>query len=100
MEPCVGYVEIMNDEMRAAARKRIKARRDFWSMVAGFVIITVVLNVVWFLSGSGSYYWPAWPMLGFLIATAFTGFNTFGPGSKPITDEDINREIRRMGGEK
>ncbi len=94
----VGYLDQMNEEMRDAARKRIKAKRDFWNMVVAFVIIAAVMNVVWLMSGYRSYYWPAWPMIGFAIATAFTAFNIFGPGRKPITDDDIDREVRKMGG--
>ncbi|HWL60008.1 MAG TPA: 2TM domain-containing protein [Microbacteriaceae bacterium] len=91
----------MTDDIREAARKRIKGRRDFWTMLLIFIVISAVLNVIWFMSlgSSGSdYYWPLWPMLGFLIATVLAAISTFGPGSKPITDERIDEEIRRMGG--
>lgn len=88
----------MNDQLRDAARKRIKSRREFWNMVIIFVIVTLIVNAVWFFSGRHSYYWPVWPMIGFAIAILFTALGTFGPGSKPITDEAIDEEIRRMGG--
>lgn len=88
----------MNEELRNSARKRIKARRDFWNMVIIFASIAVLLNLVWLLSGDRQYYWPAWPMGGFAIAIFFTALGTFGPGSKPISDAAIDREVRRMGG--
>ncbi|QIM19500.1 2TM domain-containing protein [Leucobacter coleopterorum] len=90
----------MSEDLRDIARKRLKAKRDFWGLVSTFVVITIVLNVIWFLSGYRDYYWPAWPMLGFTIATFFNGINAFGPGSRPITDEAIDREIRKLNGEK
>lgn len=85
--------------MRDVARKRVKTKRDFWQMLTVFVVVSIGLNVVWFVSGYHQYYWPVWPMLGFVIATILSAFNAFGPGNRPITDEDIDREVRKMGGE-
>lgn len=89
----------MTEDMREAARKRIKAKRDFWSLVLIFAVVTVIINAVWFLSGYRDYYWPAWPMLGFVIALFFTAIGAYGPGSKPISDSAIDREIRKMNGD-
>lgn len=89
----------MTDDIREVARKRIKARREFWTMVMIFVVITILLNVIWYItSGVSGYYWPMWPMIGFGIAIVFNALSTFGPGSMPITDQRIDAEIRRMGG--
>nr|WP_279550819.1 2TM domain-containing protein [Leucobacter weissii] len=85
--------------MREAARKRIEGKRAFWRLLFVFVIIAIILNVVWLASGYREYYWPVWPMLGFAIALLFTALNAFGPGSKPISDEAIDREVRRINGE-
>lgn len=89
----------MDQDLREAARKRIKAKRDFWSMVIIFIIIAILLNGIWWFSGSHRYYWPAWPMVGFALATAFTAFSVYGPGGRPITDEAIEREVRKLKGE-
>lgn len=89
----------MNDEIREAARSRIKARRGFWNMLLVFLVITVILNVIWFVSEPGAYYWPMWPMIGFGIATLFSAINVFGAGSRPITETDIDREVRKLGGD-
>ena len=91
----------MTEDIREAARKRIKGRRDFWTMLFVFVVITILLNVIWLTSSSDAanrYYWPMWPMIGFAIATVFSAFSTFGPGSRPITEDRIDEEVRRMGG--
>ena len=89
----------MTEDIRDAARKRIKGRRDFWTMVLIFIVVTVLLNVLWFVNiPADGYYWPMWPMIGFGIAIVFTAISTFGPGSRPITEERIDEEIRRMGG--
>lgn len=85
--------------MRDAARKRIKAKRDFWNLVGVLVIVALIINAIWFFSGFRGYYWQMWPMLGFAIAIFFTGLSAYGPGSRPISDDEIDREVRKIKGE-
>jgi len=89
----------MNEELRDSARKRIKAKRDFWNLVLVLIIVTIIVNAIWFFTGYREYYWPMWPMLGFAIAIFFTGLSAYGPGSRPISDDEIDREVRRIKGE-
>lgn len=88
------------EELRNAARKRIKAKRDFWSLTLTLLIVTGILNAIWFLAGDNrsEYYWPMWPMLGFAIAIFFTALNAYGPTNRPISDAEIDRELRRYDG--
>lgn len=86
----------MNEDIRESARKRIKSKRDFWNMLIGFAVLSIALNVIWWVSGYRTYYWPAWPMIGFAIATVFSAINAFGRGSREVTDADIDREIGKM----
>lgn len=88
----------MNEDIRETARKRIKSKRDFWNMLIGFVVLAIIFNIIWLVSGYHSYYWPAWPMIGFAIATAFSAINTFGVGGRAISESDIDREIGKMNG--
>ena len=86
-------------DLREFARKRIKARRDFWYMVCVFVVVFVLCVVIWALTGM-RYFWPMWPLLGFAIATVFSAISTFGPASRPISQERIDEEVRRLGGDR
>jgi hypothetical protein len=87
----------VTDDLREVARKRIKARRDFWYMELVFLTITALCVIVWLVSGMG-YFWPMWPIFGFVIATIFTAISTFGPGSRPISEDRIDDEVRKLGG--
>ncbi|MGB3911808.1 MAG: 2TM domain-containing protein [Pseudolysinimonas sp.] len=71
------------DEIRAAARARLKARNDFKIMLAIFGVIIVVLVAIGFFStgrqtGFTSYFWPVWPILGMTIAAVFVGLDANG----------------------
>lgn len=87
-----------DQDIREVARKRIKARRDFWYMIAVFVVVSIILVVVWAFGGTG-YFWPMWPLFGFGIATMFSALSVFGPASRPISQERIDDEVRKLGGD-
>ena len=41
-------------------------------------MVTLVLLVVWVMSGAG-YFWPIWPILGFAMLLGWQAFNVLGP---------------------
>ena len=49
-----------------------------------FGLLSVVLLVVWAMTGA-DYFWPIWPILGFLIALGWQAFAVYGPG---VVDDD------------
>ncbi|MEZ5185015.1 MAG: 2TM domain-containing protein [Candidatus Nanopelagicales bacterium] len=85
-----------NEEIRAAAIKRINQKRAFWRLLGVFVIVMIMLTAIWALSGAG-YYWPAWAAFGMGVALLFTGWAAFGPGEKPVTEQQISDEMRKLG---
>ncbi len=89
------------DDIRAAARARLKARNDFKIMFAIFGVITLLLLAIWFFSigqpsGFTAYFWPVWPILGMSIAAIFVGLDAYGVTRRFITEEDVDAEIARM----
>lgn len=87
-----------DDDLRHAAVGRIKARRGFTNFLIGAVILSLLMIVIWLFTGGG-YFWPIWPMLGFAIGLAFMAWSAFGPGSKPISSDEVDREMNRMRGD-
>lgn len=86
-----------DDEIRAEARKRLKARNDFWTMLAIFGVVVLILIAVWyFSSGPNSYFWPIWPIFGMSIAAVFVGLDAFGITRRHITEADIDAEVAKM----
>ena len=82
-----------SDEIRReAAIQRVKAKRDFTTHVAAYVIVNAGLVGIWALSGAG-YFWPLWPILGWGIGLALNAWTVFV--QRPITEEDIRSEMRR-----
>jgi uncharacterized ion transporter superfamily protein YfcC len=83
-----------DESPRSAAIERLKNRRSFGQHVVTYVVVNAMLIAIWAATGAG-YFWPAW-VLGFwgigLVMHAWTAFL-----QKPITEDDIEREIRRGG---
>jgi hypothetical protein len=92
----VDIFEAMEDSMedqerRDAAIKRVKDKRDFKTHVVTYVLVNLFLVGVWAVSGSG-YFWPGWVMAGWGIGLVLHGWQTYR-GDRPITEEDIQREM-------
>jgi uncharacterized ion transporter superfamily protein YfcC len=86
------------DRYRAAAIKRLKDQRAFKRTLGVFVIVGLLLTAVWGLSGGG-YYWPIWAMFGMGIAAAFMAWGAYGPRERPLSEQEIDDETRRMKGQ-
>jgi hypothetical protein len=78
-------------DARRAAIERLNSKKAFWAQVWTFLAITVVLVVIWAVTGAG-FFWPVFPMIGFAIAIGSQARSLFGRG---ITEEQIQREMDR-----
>jgi len=79
---------------REAAIKRLTARRDFAMHLVTYLAFNAAL-VVWYLTGHG-YFWPGW-ILGLWGAGLLVhGWGVWG--RRPISEEEIRREVQRQGG--
>jgi uncharacterized membrane protein len=81
-------------ERRAAAIRRLRAKRGFQIHAAAFVIINLLLVAIWASTGGG-YFWPIWPFLGWGIGLAFHGWSVYFRA--PISEDDIRREMEKGG---
>ena len=83
-----------DEDLRSLAHKRIKARNDFYSYLLIWIAVSVVVTVVWALSGLG-YFWPGWVIAGMGIAALFQAIGVFGPSSR-ISEQRIDAEVERL----
>jgi hypothetical protein len=83
-----------DDEARKAAIERLKDKRNVQYQAVTFLIVSVVLVLIWAVSGAG-FFWPVFPIAAFLLAIGFAAFNAYG--RKPITEDEIDREMQRGG---
>lgn len=81
------------DELRKAAMKRIKKRRDFYGHLVSYVIINAFLVLIWYFT-TGGYFWPMWVMIGWGIGLAFNAWDVFG--RKDVSEADVQAEMEKL----
>lgn len=84
-----------DDDLRRLAVKRIEERRGFSTHVVTYLVFNLVLVGIWATTGQG-YFWPGWVAGGWGAAVLLHAWTAFV--QRPITGEDIDREIQRLGG--
>ena len=103
----------MNDDrqLRALAFERLKRRRNFRIHLAGHLLGSLFLTLVWavteynnaggwptgFRTGRQNHDWDPWiiyPLIAGTLALAVHAWNAFGRG--PTTEAEIRREIERL----
>ena len=83
----------MTGTAREDAIRRLKAKRDLRSLAATAVAVSGLVTIIWALTGA-DYFWPVWVMVGFGFALASSAWRIYGPGSRPITQTEIEQEMR------
>ncbi len=82
------------DDRREAALKRLKAKRDFRTHIAVYVIVNLMLVAIWAFTGRG-YFWPIWALLGWGVGLSLNAWVVFF--ERPISEDDIRKEMERDG---
>ena len=84
-----------SNEIREAAKKRIKAQRDYKQYLWVWAAVSILLTAIWALTGRG-YFWPVWAIFGMGVGALFAGLDAYGKfGRGIITEADIDKEIER-----
>jgi hypothetical protein len=78
------------EELRAEAKKRVAKRRDLGAHFVAYAVINAMLIGIWAITGSG-YFWPAWVLLGWGVGLVLNVWDVYF--RKPITEEDVRREL-------
>ncbi len=86
-------------EELAKAKKRVKAKKDFYQHLMSYAIVNLFLFAINIITYPG-YLWFVFPMLGWGIGLAFHYVGVFGiPGfdilSKEWEEREVERELRR-----
>ena len=54
--------KMSEEEIYEEARKRVKAKKEFYSNFGAWVTVNIVLVIVWALTTPGGYMWFLWPL--------------------------------------
>jgi hypothetical protein len=82
----------MADE-RELVLRRLKKRREFQNHLVAFLVVNAAVWVIWTVSGGG-YPWPAWLSALWGIGLTLNAWEVYV--RRPITEADVERELRRL----
>lgn len=98
---------VNEDELRERAEKKVKERMALIGHATSYLIINLFLWGLWLVLAltsdphDWSGIWPIWVTLGWGIGLAFHAFNYFtGVGSESKREEQVQREMEKMRGQK
>lgn len=96
-----GSADSSPPDLRSAAVHRIQGKREFGEHLIAYLSVNVLLVAVWAVVGWASGAWFPWfvfPLAGWGIGLAFHAWSAYGPPSRPLSEEAIEREMHRLGG--
>jgi hypothetical protein len=84
-----------DQEAYARAKKRVDAKIGFYTHLAVFVGVNILLIIINLLTSS-QYLWFKWPLMGWSIGLFFHGLGVFGliKGSS-LKERMIKKEMKR-----
>jgi len=76
---------------------QVRKRRDFRAQVFAFFVVNIVVWVAWSINGITSHSWDPWPLWVTLLWGLGLTFNAWGVYfRRPITEQDVSREMDRL----
>jgi len=81
--------------LRDKAIKRLKKQRDLRSHLLVYVLVNTLLVVIWVMTDPHGFFWPVFPIAGWGIGVIMNAWDVYG--RQEITEEDIHREMDRLG---
>jgi 2TM domain len=83
-----------DEQLRSRAVKQLKKRRDFWAHVIVYVLVNAFIVVIWAMTDSGGFFWPAFPMVGWGIGVVMNGYDAYR--DEDFSEDRIQREMQRL----
>ncbi|NMO57828.1 2TM domain-containing protein [Actinoplanes sp. TBRC 11911] len=82
------------NDLREAAITHLRKKRELQVHLLAFVLVNLALNLIWWLTTPGGFYWPMFPLLGWGIGIVFHTWDVL-VGSVP-TENQVGAEMDRM----
>ncbi len=82
---------------RDRAMQQLKKRRDFRGHLLIYVLVNVFLVAIWAITNPHGFFWPIFIIGGWGIGVVMNAWDVYW--RREITEEDIQHEIEREGGQ-
>jgi len=85
------------EELYRLAKKRVEEKKGFYTHLAVYIGVNILLVIIWAFPGGGGYPWFLWPLGGWGIGLLFDFLRVF-VFSRPSDWErkQIEKEVERL----
>ena len=92
--------KMSEEEIYEQAKKRVKAKKDFYGHLGAWALVNVILVFVWSLTDFGGHPWFLWPLgiWGVFVLSHFVRVFVLAPKSDRGAIEKEAEKIRREQG--
>ena len=89
--------QVSEDEIYEVAKKRVKAKKEFYGNLGAWAVVNILLVIIWALTTPGGYMWFLWPLCiwGFFVLVHFIQVFVFKPKPDKAAIEKEAEKIRR-----
>ncbi|MGB2850948.1 MAG: 2TM domain-containing protein [Solirubrobacterales bacterium] len=86
---------VTGEKRRELALERLKKKRDFKAHLVMYISVNVLLIVIWAVSGTDTFFWPIFVLVGWGIGLVANAWDVYG--RKPISEDEVQQEMDRLG---
>ncbi|MCB0860853.1 MAG: 2TM domain-containing protein [Solirubrobacterales bacterium] len=84
-----------NSNLRDQAVKSLNAKHDFMTHLATYAGVSVLLVLIWLLTGTDNFFWPIFPIAGWGIFGVIPHWWSVYR-SKGLTEDKIQAEMEKI----
>ena len=89
--------QMSEEELYKEAKKRVEEKKGFFSHLAVYVLVNILLVIIWAFSAGGGYPWFIWPMGGWGIGLVFHFLGVFVFSQKTDWEKrQIEKEMEKL----
>jgi len=92
--------QMSEEEVYELAKKRVKAKRDFYIHLVVYVVVNIMLVIIWAFPAGGGYPWFLWVIGGWGIGVLFNFLDVFvwqRRGDKAAIEKEAEKIRREQG---
>jgi hypothetical protein len=83
------------EQIYEEARKRVKAKKDFYTHLAAYICVNAFLIIIWAFASGGGFPWFVFPLGGWGIGIVFHFLEVFVFGGKSDL-KAVEKEVERI----
>ena len=87
--------QMSEEEIYEEAKKRVKAKSDFYKHLIVYVVVNIILVIIWAFPAGGGYPWFWWVIGGWGIGVFFNFLEVF-VWQKRVDKGAIEKEVEKM----